>query len=42
MKTNYANFYFGSLCIRLVVFRMNLYEEEGLSFKMFGDPCLKT
>jgi len=41
MKTNYANFYFRSLCIKLVALRMNLYHEAALSFKKFGDPCLK-
>jgi len=25
----------------LVAFRMNLYQEAALSFKKFGDPCLK-
>jgi len=41
MKTNYANFYFRSLCINLVVFHMNLYQEAALSFKTFGAPFLK-
>jgi len=41
MKTNSANLYFRSLCIKLVAFRMNLYQEAALSFKKFGDPCLK-
>jgi len=42
MKTNYANYYFRSLCIKkLVALRMNLYQETALSFKKFGDPCLK-
>jgi len=27
MKTNYANFYFRSLCIKLVALHMNLYQE---------------
>ena len=43
MKTNYANFYFRSLCIKLVLvdLRMtNLYQEAALSFKKFGDPAL--
>jgi len=39
MKTNYANFYFRSLCIKLVALRMNLYQEAALSFKMFGAPA---
>jgi len=30
MKTNYANFYFRSLCIKLVALRMNLYQEAVL------------
>jgi len=41
MKTNYANFYFRSLCIKLVVLRMNLHQEAALSFKKFSDLCLK-
>jgi len=41
MKSNYANFYFKSLCIKLVALRMNLYQKAALSFKNFGDPCLK-
>ena len=41
MKTNYANFYFRSLCIKLVALRINLYQEAALSFKKFRDPCLK-
>jgi len=40
MKTNYANFYFRSLCIKLVALCMNLYQEAALSFKNFGDPAL--
>ena len=35
MKTNCANFYFKSLCIKL-----NLYQEIALSFKKFSDPAL--
>jgi len=38
MKTNYANFYFRSLCIKLVARRMNLYQEAAPSFKTFGGP----
>ena len=34
-------FIFRSLCIKLVDLRMNLYQEAALSFKMFGDSCLK-
>jgi len=41
MKTTYANFYFRSLCIKLVALRMNLYQKASLSFKKFDDPCLK-
>jgi len=41
MKTSYANFYFRSLCIKLVALRLNLYQEAALSFKKFADPCLK-
>jgi len=41
MKTNYANFYFRRLCIKLVALRMSVYQEAALSFKKFGDPCLK-
>jgi len=40
MKTNYANFYFRSLCIKLVVLRMNVYQEAALSFKKFCDSAL--
>jgi len=29
------------MCIKLVALRMNLYQEEALSFKKFGDLCLK-
>jgi len=36
MKTNCANFYFKSLCIKL-----NLYQEIALSFKTFSDPFPK-
>jgi len=32
MKTNLANFYFRSVCIKPVVLRMNLYREVALSF----------
>jgi len=42
MKTNYANFYFRSLCIKLVALRMNLCHEAALSFKKFGHPALST
>jgi len=41
MKTSYANFYFRSLCIKLVDLRMSLYHEAALSFKKLADPCLK-
>jgi len=41
MKTNYANFYFRCLCIKLGALRMNLYQKAALSFKKFGDPYLK-
>jgi len=41
LKTNCANFYFKSLCIKLVALRMNLYQEIALSFKQFSNPCLK-
>jgi len=41
MKTNYANFYFRCLCIKLVALRMNLHQEAALSFKKFVGPCLK-
>jgi len=41
MKTNYVNFYFRSLCIKLVALRMNLYQEAALSFQKFGGSCLK-
>jgi len=34
-------FIFRSLCIKLVDLRMNLHQEAALSFKKFGDPCLK-
>ena len=37
MKTNYANSYFKSLCIKLVALRMNLYQEIALSFEKFRD-----
>jgi len=40
MKTNYVNVYLRSLCIKTL--RMNLYQEAALSFKKFGDPCLKS
>ena len=40
MKTNYVNFYFRSLCIKMVALRKNFYQEAVLSFKKFGDPCL--
>jgi len=32
MKTNYANFYFKSLCIKLVALRLNLHQEIALEF----------
>jgi len=41
MKTNNANFYFRSLCIKLLALRMNLHQEAALSFKKFGDPSHK-
>jgi len=41
MKTNCANFYFKSLCIKLVALHMNLYQEIALSFKTFSDPFPK-
>jgi len=41
MKTNYANFYFRFLCIKLGALHMNLYQEAALSFKTFGVPYLK-
>jgi len=37
MKTNCANFYLKSLCIKLVALRMNLYREIAPSFKKFSD-----
>jgi len=42
MKKNHANFYFISVCIKLVDLRMNLYQEAPLSLRQeFGDYCLK-
>jgi len=41
MKTNCVNFYFKSLCIKLVALRMNLFQVIALSFKKFSDPCPK-
>ena len=38
MKVNWANFYFRSVCMKVVALRMNLYQEVALSFKKVGDP----
>jgi len=36
--TKLANFYFRSVCIKLVALRMNLYQEVVLSFRKVGYP----
>jgi len=41
LTTNSANFYFRSVCIKLVALRMNLYQEAALSSKKVGDPWLR-
>jgi len=41
MKTNCATFYFKSLCIKLVVLHMNLYQEIAVSCNKFSGPCSK-
>jgi len=39
IEDKFSNFYFRSVCIKLVALRMNLYQKVALSFKKVGDPC---
>ena len=38
LKTNWAKFYFRSVCIKLVALRINLHQEVALSLKKVVDP----
>jgi len=38
LKTSLANFYFRSVCIKLVALRLNWYQEVAFSVKKVGDP----
>jgi len=38
IKDKFSKLFFRKVCMKPVVFRMNLYQEVALSFKKVGDP----